>query len=207
MRFFLTGGAIIFVGFVILLVSVLRTASVKYEKAQPVVGSKELSQEQLIIDYDLAYPGTVLPGSFFWLLKASRDKFWLFITTNDSRKAELLLLFADKRISASLLLLEKGDIENSISTATKAEKYLEESLIQNQKNRMKGIQTTEFDRRLVKASLKHYEILIKLKSGYPDQLRPVISNAAKYPIRVYEQARNNLLEDGFPAPENPFNWQ
>ncbi|MCX7928429.1 MAG: DUF5667 domain-containing protein [Patescibacteria group bacterium] len=207
MKFFVIGGTIIFFGFAILFISVLRTAAVKYEKVSSPDSSKSISYSNLQIDYDLAYPGKVLPGSLFWILKAARDKFWLFVTTNDSRRAELLLLFADKRIGSSLLLMESSDVENSISTATKAEKYLEEALNQNQKNRARGIKTSEFDKRLAMAALKHYEILLELESSYPDQLRPVISNTKKYPMRVYEQSRNNLLEDGLTPPENPFNWQ
>lgn len=207
MRLYITGGLVLAVGFVILFISVLRTASVKYEKGSP-IGNRENSNAQSVnIDYDLAYPGPVLPGSPLWTLKASRDKVWLFVTTNDSRKAELLLLFADKRIGAALLLLEMGDVENSIAAATKAEKYLEEAWLQTDENRRKGIKTDEFSKRLINASLRHYEVLLQLESGYPDQLRPVISNSKKYPMYVYEQSRNHLLEDGFDAPENPFKWQ
>lgn len=207
MRLYITGGLVLAVGFVILFISVLRTASVKYEKVSPSTNLKETQSQTINIDYDLAYPGPVLPGSPLWILKAGRDKVWLFVTTNDSRKAELLLLFADKRIGAALLLLEADDIENSIAAATKAEKYLEEALHQTEANSTKGIMTNEFYVRLSKASLKHYEVLSQLETQYPDQLRPVISNSKKYPMYVYEQSRNHLLEDGFEAPENPFGWQ
>ena len=85
----------------ILFTSVLRTAAVKYEFSESpltslVDASSVLGEEEINIDYYLAYPGKVLPDSPFWPLKALRDRIWLWITTNSSRKAELKLLFADK---------------------------------------------------------------------------------------------------------------
>lgn len=195
----------------ILFTSVLRTAAVKYEFAESpqtvyVDGASVLGDEEINIDYFLAYPGKVLPDSPFWPLKALRDRIWLWLTTNSSRKAELNLLFADKRISMSKILFERGKPEIGYSTLTKAEKYLEEAGFSEMENRKKGVDTSEFLERLAKASLKHAEVIDEILEIAPEDARPNIITTKEYPKKVYEDARNALLEKGMEPPENPFDW-
>ena len=195
----------------ILFTSVLRTAAVKYEFAESsqtvdVSASSVLGDEEVNIDYFLAYPGKVLPDSPIWPLKALRDRIWLWITTNSSRKAELKLLFADKRISMSKILFEKGKPEIGFSTLTKAEKYLEEAGSSEKKNRGKGVDTSEFLERLARASLKHAEVIDEILEIAPEDARPNIISAKEYSKKVFEESRNALLEKGMEPPENPFDW-
>lgn len=195
----------------ILFTSVLRTAAVKYEFAQSpktvhVDAASVLGDEEINIDYYLAYPGKVLPDSPFWPLKALRDRIWLWITTNSSRKAELKLLFADKRISMSKILFERGKPEIGYSTLTKAEKYLEEASNLEKENRKKGIDTSEILERLANASLKHTEVIDEILEIAPEDARPNIISAKEYPKKVFEESRNALLEKGIEPPENPFDW-
>ena len=195
----------------ILFTSVLRTAAVKYEFAESsqtvdVSASSVLGDEEVNIDYFLAYPGKVLPDSPIWPLKALRDRIWLWITTNSSRKAELKLLFADKRISMSKILFEKGKPEIGFSTLTKAEKYLEEAGSSEKKNRGKGVDTSEFLERLARASLKHAEVIDEILEIAPEDARPNIITTKDYSKKVFEESRNALLEKGMEPPENPFDW-
>ncbi len=198
--------------FGILFTSVLRTAAVKYEfsEAEKLVSTSEaqvLGEEAVEIDYYLAFPGRILPDSPLWPLKALRDRIWLWITTNPSRKAELKLLFADKRVAMSKLLFEKGKPEIGYSTLTKAEKYLEEASIQEQENRKGGIDTSEFLERIAKASLKHAQVMEEVLSIAPEDARPGIVRTEDYAKRAFENARNALLEKGMSPPENPFDWK
>lgn len=195
----------------ILFTSVLRTAAVKYEFAESpqtvnVSASSVLGEEEINIDYFLAYPGKVLPDSPIWFLKALRDRIWLWLTTNSSRKAELKLLFADKRISMSKILFERGKPEIGYSVLTKAEKYLEEAGSSEKENRGKGIDTSEFLERLAKASLKHAEVIDEILEIAPEDARPNIISAKEYSKKVFEESRNALLEKGMEPPENPFDW-
>jgi Domain of unknown function (DUF5667) len=204
MRLFIFGFIVVTCGAVILLISVLRTAAVTYESPQS--AATQVTQSTLV-DYTLANPGQVLPDSPLWFLKATRDKVWVFVTTNELRKAELLLLFSDKRIGAATKLFEKGDSEQGMAALTKAEKYLEEALVLGQENRENGVSTDEFFVHLARASLKHYEIVMQLYSIAPEALKPTIVETGHYSKRVYEQSRNHLLEDGVTPPVSPFDWE
>jgi len=194
--------------FAILLLSIFRTAAVRYEVKDnpnsPNTGIPENNGK--VVDYYLPYPGNVLPDSPFWEVKAIRDKIWLSITTNPTRKAELMLLFADKRLGSAKELFDKGNINEGITTLSKAEKYLEESLAQEKKNRSIGLDTAEFLIRLSKASLKHYEVMEEIKAMVADDVKPVVISFEVYPQKIFEQSRNSLLETGITPPENPFDW-
>jgi len=197
--------------FGVLFASIFRTAAVKYDFKQ---ASKFLPEEVKVlgeksveIDYYLAYPGKVLPDSPFWPVKAVRDRVWLLVTTNPTRSAELALLFADKRLGSAKILFEKGKPEIAYSTLTKAEKYLEQAAEAESQNREKEIDTSEFLQRLTKASLKHVEVMEYLLTIAPEDARPGIIQTEDYAKRVYNDARNGLLEKGITPYENPFEWK
>ena len=88
--------------FTILIISILRSAAVKYEFSEITGDETRISEDEVYIPYNFAYSGDVLPDSPLWPLKAARDRIWFLITTNSERRAELNLLFADKRIAARL---------------------------------------------------------------------------------------------------------
>lgn len=194
--------------FAVLSLSVLRTASVRYEFSSPVdkSNSKVLAEEDINIDYNLAFPGRVLPDHILWPVKALRDKVWLLITTSQTRKAELKLLFADKRLGSAKILFQREKPEIGFSTLTKSEKYLEEAVIKERENREKGLDTSEFLQRLANASLKHYEVMEEIKAIAPEDAGPKIVEVQDYAIRAYESSRDGLLEEGIEPPENPFDW-
>jgi hypothetical protein len=191
--------------FGILFVSILRTAAVKYDFYAP-SGDSVMGDEVINIEYNLAFPGKVLPNSPLWPMKALRDKVWLFITTNKSRRAEIKLLFADKRLGAAKTLFESGNPEVGFSTLTKAEKYLSEASILEKESRLEGDNTTEFQRRLAYASLKHYQTINEIKEIAPQDAIPQIVEIEKLSQKVYLDAKNELQGKDLEYPENPFDW-
>ena len=200
--------SVLLFAFGILFTSVLRTASVKYGfgdsepgKLADVLGDKDVN-----IDYSLPYPGKILPDSPLWKLKALRDKVWLILTTNQSRKVELELLFADKRLGSSTILFGRGKSEVAYSTLTKAEKYLEEASLLEETVRKQDIDTSDLNDKLSKAALKHYEVLQEILSNIPEEEQPGVVALGNIPKSVYERARNALLEKGRVPVENPFDW-
>lgn len=196
------------IAFAILFSSVLRTASVRYELGdRNVEQASPISDGNINIDYYLPYPGRVLPDNPFWPLKALRDKVWLLITTKSTRKVELKLLFADKRLGSSDILFRKGKVEEGFSTLTKAEKYLEEASVDEEVLRRRGIDTTELLFRLTKSSLKHYQIMQELLETLPCEVKPLVIESQDYAKKSFERGRNGLLEKALTPPENPFNWQ
>jgi len=196
----------LFVAFAILFASVLRTASVRYNVSDGENNQITSSSDGIKIDYSLPFPGRVLPDNPLWFLKALRDRIWISVTTNSTRKVELQLLFADKRIGSAQILVQKGKIQEGFSTLTKAEKYLESASLDEESIRRRGTDTTELLNRLTKASLKHYQIMQEFLQILPDDVKPLVIEMQEYPKKTYERGRNGLLEKGEKVPENPYEW-
>lgn len=201
---------VILVAFAILFASILRTASVKFEVNDnlPNKGFASLDEElgDVAIDYYLPYPGGVLPDSPLWPIKALRDKLWFSITTNATRKVELKLLFADKRLGSSQVLFQKGKTSDAISTLAKAEKYLEEVSLDEERLRKEEYDTTDLLYRLSNASLKHYQVMSALKKIVSPDVAQFITELQEYPKKSFERSKNGLLDNGIEPPENPFEW-
>lgn len=113
---------------------------------------------QLKIEYFLAYPG-VLPDSPLYKIKMIRDQIVLWLTTDAGRRAELFLLYADKRIGAGKVLIEGNQVPLGISTLTKGAKYLERAIEQTKKAKTKGKKVDSLEINIKNASLKYEEIL------------------------------------------------
>jgi lambda repressor-like predicted transcriptional regulator len=203
-RILLIASTLVF-AFAILFTSVLRTASVKYVFSQETEIQEEGQEsESMEIDYVLPYPGRISPDSPLWPIKALRDRLWLMLTSNLDRKAELKLLFADKRLAMSKILFERDKAEIAFSTLTKAEKYLEEACAMEQESRQKGTDTSAFLTTLSKASLKHRQIIDEILTIAPEDAKPGIGRVQDYSKETYNKTRNALLEKGMPIVENPF---
>jgi hypothetical protein len=205
----LTLAATLTFAFTVLFVSILRTASVKYDFSGNVSALQNdvLADESVRINYNLAYPGKILPDHPLWTVKALRDRVWLWITTNPTRKAELKLLFADKRLGMSKILFEKGQSGIAFSILTKSEKYLEEAMVQDKLNRETGLADTDFLQTLSLSALKHREVIEQIYLIAPEDALPKIIQMEDYSRRVYEETMHALNENGMDAPDNPFDGE
>lgn len=110
------------------------------------------------VQYYLPYPG-MLPDSPLYKVKAARDRVMLWLTANEEKKAKRELLYADKRIGAAAALLEGGKPDLAITTATKAEKYLESAINRVKRLSRAGRDVKSIMLTLEKAIVKHKEIL------------------------------------------------
>lgn len=140
------------------------------------------------VDYYLAYPG-ILPDHFLYPIKMIRDRILLFLTTDALKKAELYLLFADKRIGAAKSLIEGGKEKLGVTTATKAEKYLEKAINQEEIAQKSNKETTVFLEKLGKATRKHEEILEELQTKVKEQARETIEATLKHSRQNQEEVR------------------
>ena len=192
------------IAYIILLISILRSASVKYSFSLPPQIAGGLPESQIEIDYELASPGKVLPGDPFWSLKVARDKLWLAISPSDTRKAELSLLFADKRLVAAKTLFEKGEFELGYMVLLKGEGYLESAFDHTQVANDKGADMTTGLTRIAIASLKHREVINEILLIAPQDARPEIIKTQDICKNVYKMARDELNEMGRPVPKSPF---
>lgn len=197
-------GAIIIASFIfassVLFTSIFRTAAPQYAFSQAgfVQGVSE-STPSATVDYYLPYPG-ILPDHFLWPLKAFRDRVWLFVIRDPMKKADVLLLFADKRIGMARELIRGGKPELGVTTAQKAGQYLEEALIQAEKAAQNGVDTGELLEKLAKASLKHKEVLESIIVTLPEEGRPVLNEVIDHSRRVYEKSAQRLNEVNRPVP-------
>lgn len=131
------------------------------------------------VDYFLAYPG-ILPDHFLYPIKMIRDRIWLWLTVDPLKKAEVMLLFADKRLGAGRALIEGGKVDLGLSTLSKAEKYLESAFSQEKIARQSGKDTKALLEKLSKASLKHEEVLTELETKVPQDKQSTIEDLLKY---------------------------
>jgi len=187
----------------ILTTSVLRTSaqtSSENYKIVPVVEegqeASESGQDQLLVenqevDYFLAYPG-ILPDHFFYSLKMIRDRLRLWLTIDPLKKAELFLLYADKRLGAGKVLIEGNKIDLGVSTLTKGEKYLEQANTQIKMAKDKGKNTEEILGKINQASLKHEEILLGLKVKVGQDFQSIVEQALSYTKQVQENVQQSL---------------
>jgi hypothetical protein len=201
--------ATVFVAFGILFTSIARTASVRYVFKSP---SQETDSrvlgDSITIDYVLPYPGKVMPDSNLWFLKAVRDRLWLLVTPSAERKAELNLLFADKRLVMAKMLFEKDKPEIAFSTLSKAEKYLESAVTEEEAARASGVKTDELLDSLALSSLKHVEEMEEMQKMAPEDAAPqIITLKEKYAEKIFNQLRDVFYEEGLVPPDNPFNGQ
>ncbi len=163
-----------------------------------VAGDEEANDEAVApdgetkADYQLAYPG-ILPDHFLYPLKMIRDRIWLFLTTDSLKKAELLLTYADKRIWAAQMLLDKGKEDLAVTTATKAEKYLEQAAARGEEAKKAGKEADTFLERLSQAAQKHEEVLLNLQGRVSDQSKGVIEKTLEY---------SQKLQTGQPKPQD-----
>jgi hypothetical protein len=189
--------------FAVLFVSIFNSSSVTYslcKSSTQVVNG----QKAPIIDYTLPFMGYVLPDSPFWKFKALRDKIWFGITTSHLRKAQLALLFADKRLAMAMDLFERGETEIATSTFTKGEKYLAIAMNEEEIARAEGTFVNDFISKLAVAALKHREVAEDLEKTAPEQARPIIIEMEIYSEDTFTRAKDALNIIGLPIPKNPF---
>lgn len=185
-------------GFAVLVTSILRTALPNYAFSEA-LGSETSAPFVSQALYYLPYPG-ILPDHFLWGPKAFRDKLWLALTRDTMKKAELMLLFADKRVGMAKVLVEGGKPELGVSTARRGEQYLEEAFNEQEQARAKGTDTSSFLDKLVRSALKHREVLESVMGRLPEDAKPVVNQIIDTPKKVYEKAVQQLNEKGRPVP-------
>lgn len=125
-------------------------------------------QEKVI--YNLPYPG-LLPDSPLYITKIIRDRITDFLTRDNLKKAELYLLYSDKRASMSLVLASKGKSQLAIDTFVKGEKYFLKipELLKSAKKQ--GTQApSSFVETLKLSNAKHKELIEELIKILPQGL-------------------------------------
>lgn len=193
------------VAVVILSVSVLQSSSVSYALSIATPPAKSvLEKVSPEIEYIFPFPGKILPDSPLWSFKALRDKVWYSITLNPLKKAQLALLFSDKRLLVSKTLFENKKPDIALSTLSKGEKYLEIAVNQEGVARAKGVDTKDFLTKLASASLKHRQVIEEMLPLVPEDGKPTVIKSLDYSKETYKYSRDGLNSIGAVAPTDPF---
>jgi hypothetical protein len=193
-------GIALFFAVGILAFSVVRVSAAAQSQNYKIAPVENVSTEKVATqeaqannDYFLAYPG-LLPDHPLYSLKMVRDRIWLWLTNNPLKKAELLLLFADKRLGAAKALIEGNKVELGISTMTKGEKYLERAIAQGKMAAEKGEDTQAFLEKLSQATLKHQEVLAELVNKVPESFKGSLEKAVSDTQKDYQQVQELLKQ-------------
>lgn len=190
--------------FLILIVSIFRIAQIKYVFSQAPSPAPSTQAKLIEVNYDLAYPGSIMPDSILWPIKALRDKVWIALTLNPSKRADLELLISDKRLADAQILFKENKPDLAISVLTKAEKYLENAGTDEKKAKSEGMNTSDFLQKYAMATLKHRLVLDQMLAIAPEDAKPLIVKTQNYSKNLYQDAKIGLLEAGVTAPQNPF---
>ncbi len=191
--------------FAILVVSLFKSATVKYAFGAAIpTPSANVKADNFQIDYFLPYPGKILPSSPLWSIKAVRDFLWYHLTTNPLKRAEIALLFSDKRIGSSQVLFENKNSDLGLTTLTKSEKYLETAFQDEEDARKRGMDTSNFLTKYSLASLKHRQVIDQILKTAPEDAKPGIIKAQDYSKNGYKFSRDVLNSKGIPVPKSPF---
>ncbi len=145
-------------GLAVLLMSIFSVANPQSAYPAEEVLAKATGPVSVRVEYYLPYPG-ILPDSPLYRVKALRDKMRLGLTFDQEAKAQKELLFADKRIGAAIALIEGGKVPLGVSTATKAEKYLESAVKRIMALQRDGRDVKSMLGILIRATAKHIEVL------------------------------------------------
>lgn len=139
-----------------------------------------------------------MPDNPLWYIKVIRDKLQYFLTFNSTKKAELSLLYADKRLQYAKNLFDEEKYDLGYETLMRSEKYLEQAFSDN-------LDDKEFLEKLANASLKHREMIEQeIMPLAPEDLRPEINSTCDISRNSYIKSRDKLRSLGEEAPINPF---
>lgn len=145
------------------------------------------------VQYYLPYPG-ILPDSPLYKLKSLRDWFTVNLTFDVLSRAKTELVFADKRINAAVFLVDGGKETLGISTATKAEKYLEKSVGDAIKLSGQGKDVKSLLLTLITASEKHMEILKNLQNKVTGEGKKVMQETYQTTLNWHQKSEQALRE-------------
>ena len=191
------------VGVFILVISIFSSSKVKYVFGQSTTPAPILGQKAEV-NYQLPFAGKIEPDSFLWPVKATRDKVWVIVSIDPVKKARVLILLANKRIVFAQNLMNRDKSELSVSTLTKAEKYLEEAVSLEKDARKKGSDTKALLPEIAMSILKHRQLLEEILLAAPENAKPVIVKTLDVNKRLFSDIKMSLNSQGLETPASPF---
>jgi hypothetical protein len=194
----LASSAAMIFGAAVLLMSVLAISNpaVVHPNTEPVtliMDTAASSASLAKMEYYLPYPG-ILPDSPLYKIKALRDRVELWLTFNPTDKASKELQFADKRINAAIFLMQGGKANLAVSTATKAEKYLESAVNLALDETKKGKDMKSLLGEMDKSANKHLEVLNDLAAKVGGEDLKALQSAMGTTQATDDKIKQTVLE-------------
>ena len=156
----------------ILGVSMVRAREETVSVSEPGVG---MGVSEMIeggeVMYELPYPG-LLPGHYLYPLKMMRDRVVEWLTFDRGKKIELMVLYADKRMAAAKVLLERGEEDLGVETGLKAMMYQERAISMIEKIKAEGEDVGVWANSLERGTAKYRETWRGLVEKVSEKTRP-----------------------------------
>jgi len=128
----------------------------------------ETPQEKVV--YNLPYPG-ISSDHPLYFIKIVRDRITEFLTRDQVKKAQLYLLYSDKRAAMAMNLAQKGKNKPAIEAMSKAEKYfLKIAPLLRTAKKQGGSAPSSFVETLKLSNAKHKELISELLKTLPQGL-------------------------------------
>lgn len=141
------------------------------------------------IEYQLPYPG-ILPGSPLYSIKMIRDRIMEVLISDPVKKSNFYLLQADKRTASALMLYEKGDDKMAETTLTKAQKYLEKSLVKAQEAKNSGKDVGDIFARIKDSSTKQKQEIEIISGKSKEKGKSLVDDLEK--VKNIEKSADQL---------------
>lgn len=165
-NFFLVGTSVL----ILVMITMVVSAQTSAETAKQNVKTHS--------EYALPYPG-ILPGNPLYEVKMLRDRAFEMLIVDPVKKADFYLLQADKRLSAGMFLLKKGNNQLGEETISKGEKYFALSVDLAWKAKNKGKVTKDLTDRLARSWDKHEEVLSDISQNGDPKIVSGINSSYK----------------------------
>ncbi len=148
---------------------------------------QEVSVSAEQVEYTLPYHG-ILPDHPLFFLKNTRDNLWLFLSRDNIKKAELLLLFSDKRAGMAISLSKKGKWEEAGIALTGSESKFSSAIDAIDNARKQGAPPgSDFIQTLKLSNAKHRQIIESLLKDSPAGNRTEVESALKTNISLKDR--------------------
>lgn len=132
-----------------------------------ILNSQPITINQDKVAYNLPYPG-VLPDHPLFFLKTIRDKFMEWTTRDNIKKAELFLLFSDKRVAMTQELIKKGKDKQALDIFLQGEQYFQKIPKILETSEKQGVSpSADLIQRLRLSNAKHKEVAETLLKNLP----------------------------------------
>ena len=147
----------------------------------------EISMKSVEVEYTLPHAG-ILPDNPLYPIKRTRDAFWLFLTRDSGKKAELLLLFADKKMVMAQALAEKGKWQLAMETVGAAQKDVEKLLeAVDLSHKIGSSPSRDFLDTVILSNEKHLQQLEDMLKTAPNGVRADLEELMKTNITHYNE--------------------